>query len=159
MKEQKPILLWVPVVVMVGALAVWGLGEVLEPHSGSVPHPWALAGVPSFAARWLGYARIDDGVIAAPRNLPPIQNEFSYALVDIDGRRVKRAVMPPFTDSWPEALVRPGNHVFRVWASPAWRGPKATSHEEAFTAAVERGKRYFICSSDQGPRLIEARSR
>jgi len=143
--------------VIAGVLGIWVFGDAVLTF-GSVPGRPALVVLPSFVVPWIGRATVAEGVLSAPRNLPPIRNQFSYSLVDVDGRSIIRMISP-FQDVPPVALVRPGSHTFRVRVVPFSRPLRSPIHEEAFTATVERGKHYVICSGDAGLILTEVRLR
>jgi hypothetical protein len=157
MKERKRLSRWVPAVVIAGVLGIWVFGDAVRPF-GSIPGRPAMVVLPSFVVPWIGRATVAEGVLSAPRNLPPIRNQFSYSLVDVDGRSILRTI-PPFRDLPPVALVPPGSHVFRVRVAPFSRPVRSPLREEAFTTTVERGKHYVICSGDAGMILTEVRLR
>jgi hypothetical protein len=104
------------------------------------------------------YALVDDAVIAAPRNLPPFQNDATIWLKDVDGQPIERIVLG-FFDRAPEAKVDPGEHLFHVEVLPSWKRPNDLPREVTFAAFVEGGKTYFIVSKGELIFLVEARNR
>jgi hypothetical protein len=112
-----------------------------------------------FSSDALDRAVVLDEVVLAPRNDPPIRNDFSFRLVGIDGQPVKRERPPFWMDAAPGVLVDPGEHVFAVTLTPVLRpagyGPQAIT----FTAVVEAKKRYIISGGETVPRLVEAKTK
>jgi hypothetical protein len=102
-------------------------------------------------------AVVSDQILAAPRNLPPVRNDYDYRLVEIDGRPVEREQVPSWKDMMPGALIAPGIHVFKVAVTPALHHPGEIPTEITFTAVVEARKRYLIGSKAGLPILVEER--
>ena len=104
------------------------------------------------------HAYISDRTLSAPRNIPPIRNDTTFTVVAVDGHSFRRGTTHWLPGDWyPEVVVDPGIHLFKVSAAPATRPPHYVEVETEFTATVESGKEYFIYSKSGSPALIEAR--
>jgi hypothetical protein len=103
-----------------------------------------------------GYAIIRDGILTAPRNIPPIHNELEFAIIGVDGGPVERERVPPFVDEPPGVLVVTGTHRLRSIVGPPWRGPGYHSKDITFQVTVENRKVYFLEGDKDGmPILVE----
>lgn len=105
-------------------------------------------------------AVVIDGVLSA-RN-PPIRNDRSFVVLEVDGAPFRRERIRPFEDMYPGVLVAPGTHRFKVNveiipAPAALPPPKRTPYEASFTGTVVAGHRYLIASNKGLPELVETR--
>jgi hypothetical protein len=103
-----------------------------------------------------GYGVVREHVISAPHNIPPIQSELDFTILDVDGAPVRREIPPPLVDMQPGALVLAGSHNFRTKVAPHMLPPGYQPHEITFVANVESGKIYYLVDNKDGsPILIE----
>ena len=101
------------------------------------------------------YALINDGVGAAPRNHPPVQNTLCFSLVAVDGHSFERERARLFEDAYLCALVEPGRHLLKVQVAPIGSPEKVAPYETTFSVVVAAGKKYIIASKDREPTLVE----
>jgi hypothetical protein len=103
-----------------------------------------------------GYGVVQEHVVFAPRNIPPIRSTLDFTIIEIDGAPVKRETPPLFVDMQPGALVSAGTHRFSAMVAPHARPPGYQPHEITFSAHVEAGRIYdLVDDKDGNPILIE----
>ena len=105
-----------------------------------------------------GFGIVREHVVSAPRNIPPIQSEWDYTIIDIDGRPVVRETYPPWIDLQVGALVSAGLHHFRGRVSPHALPAGYKPREVSFDGDVEGGKVYFVLGQQNGASLVESHS-
>jgi hypothetical protein len=102
-----------------------------------------------------GFSIVREHVISAPRNIPPIQSELDFTIIEIDGAPVRRENLPPLVDIQPGALITAGAHCFRAKVAPHLLPPNYRPYEVSFVATVERGKIYLLVDKNGGLVLVE----
>jgi hypothetical protein len=93
------------------------------------------------------YALIGDHMIEGT-------GDFDYALIEIDGRPVKKEMVPFGVDMNARTVADIGPHTFKV---NVWLHARRSNvpQEKVFTATVKGGKTYFVGTSDGLPVLME----
>ena len=103
-----------------------------------------------------GYGVVQEHVVYAPRNIPPIRSTLDFTIIQIDGAPVRRETPPLFADMQPGALVSAGTHRFSAMVAPLARPPGYQPHEITFNAQVDAGRIYdLVDDKDGNPILIE----
>jgi hypothetical protein len=103
-----------------------------------------------------GYGVVQEHIVFAPRNIPPIRSTLDFTIIAIDGAPVRRESPPLFVDMQPGALVLAGTHHFSALVAPHLRPPGYQPHEVTFMADVEAGRIYDLVDDKEGkPILIE----
>jgi hypothetical protein len=116
-----------------------------------------------------GYSIVRDQIISAPRNLPPIETNFVYSILEVDGSAPVPEWIPPFVDALPGAKMTAGHHKIlakiKYFPLPKDIDPKTSlpvipaawreSKEIVFEKDLSDGVVYYLVGNAEGnPELI-----
>jgi hypothetical protein len=102
-----------------------------------------------------GFAVVQEHIIYAPHNIPPIRNDIDFTIIEVDGAAFTRETPPFLVDMQPGVLVSAGTHHFRAKTMPHLHKIGDQPTEVTFDATVEGGKAYFLVNKDKLPVLVE----